>query len=90
MTVLLLLVIVAVAYSALLGPDGARHLAALGAERQRLGEQAVALMAVNAALRDQIERLETDDRFLEAFARRELGLVRPGEVVYRFHRPPRP
>jgi len=62
---------------------------ALRAERQRLGEQAVALLQQNAGLREQIQQLKTDDRFLEALARRELGMTRPDEVVYRFRRPPR-
>lgn len=87
MTIVLLLAMVAVVGSLLFGRDGAASLLALRAERQRLGEQAVALLQQNADLRDQIERLRTDDRFLESFARRELGFVRPDEVVYRFHRP---
>ena len=73
----------------LLAPGGIPNLLALRAERQRLGEQAVALLQQNAALREQIQQLKTDDRFLEALARRELGMTRPDEVVYRFRRPPR-
>jgi cell division protein FtsB len=75
--------------SMLLAPGGIPNLLALRAERQRLGEQAVALLQQNAALREQIQQLKTDDRFLEALARRELGMARPGEVVYRFRRPPK-
>ena len=89
MTVLLVVAIAAVAYSAVFGRDGMRHLAALHAERQSLGREAVALLEQNAALREEIKRLEHDDRFLESYARRELDLVRPGEIVYRFHRPAR-
>ena len=35
----------------------------------------------NAALRDQVRRLRTDPATIEAVARGELGLVRPGEIL---------
>jgi cell division protein FtsB len=76
--------------SLLFAPDGVPRLFALRRERQQLGEQAVALLQQNTSLREQIERLRTDDRFLEGLARRELGFVRPNELVYRFHRPAKP
>ena len=87
MTIVLLLAMLGVLGSLVFGRDGAASLLALRAERQRLGEEAVALLQQNADLRDRIDRLRTDDRFLESLARRELGFVRPDEIVYRFHRP---
>ncbi len=87
-TIVLILAIALVLGSLLLMPDGVPSLLALRRERQRLGEEAVALLQQNDALREQIHQLRTDDRFLEELARRELGLVRPDEVVYRFRRPP--
>ena len=45
-------------------------------------------MQRNTRLRADITRLRTDDRYLEALARRQLGLVRPDETVYRFRHPP--
>jgi cell division protein FtsB len=90
LTIALLCAITAVASSVLLGHDGVTNLLALRAERQRLGEQAVALIEQNSSLRDELKRLKSDDRFLESIARRELGLVRPDEVVYRFHRKAKP
>jgi len=38
-------------------------------------------------LRDRIYRLRHDDLYLEKIAREELGLVRPGEIIYRFVSP---
>ncbi len=35
----------------------------------------------NARLRDEARRLRSDPATIEAVARRELGLVRPGEIV---------
>ena len=89
LTIGIVVVIGLILGSMLLAPGGIPNLLALRAERQRLGEQAVALLQQNAALREQIQQLKTDDRFLEAIARRELGMTRPVEVVYRFRRPPK-
>lgn len=42
----------------------------------------------NAALRDQIRRLREDPREIEAVARKELGLIRPGERLFVVRRAP--
>lgn len=39
------------------------------------------LKSDNAALRDQARRLQEDPATLEAVARRELGLIRQGEIL---------
>jgi cell division protein FtsB len=90
LTLGLVVAIVAVLGSLVFAPDGIPSLLALKRERQRLGEQAVALLEQNTTLREQIDRLRTDDRFLEGLARQELGFVRGDELVYRFRRPPKP
>ena len=82
----LVLAIVGVAASVLLGEHGIAHLLRLRAERRSLGQGAFGLMERNARLRDEIRRLRTDDLYLEGLARRQLGLVRPNEFVYRFRR----
>jgi cell division protein FtsB len=82
----LLLVIAGVAISALFGGHGIAHLQRLRRERQDIGEAAVGLLRDNRAMREEITRLQTDDLFLEGLARRDLDLVRPGEIVYRFRR----
>jgi cell division protein FtsB len=89
LTLGLVVAIVVVLGSLVFAPDGIPSLVALKRERQRLGEQAVALLEQNTALREQVDRLRTDDRFLEGLARRELGFVRSDELVYRFRRPPK-
>lgn len=38
----------------------------------------------NEAFRERIYRLRHDDLYLEKIAREDLGLVRPGEIIYRF------
>ena len=84
LSAVLLVAIAMVTVSALFGEHGIPHLLALRAERQSLGQTAFALFQENARLREQITRLKTDDLYVEALARRQLGLVRPNEVVYRF------
>jgi cell division protein FtsB len=83
----LVLAIVGVTASALLGEHGVAHLLRLRAERRTLGETAFGLLQQNHRLRDAIARLKTDDVYLEGLARRQLGLVRPNELVYRLRRP---
>lgn len=41
-------------------------------------------------LRDKQQRLLNDPRFVEKIAREELGLAKPGEVVYKFEDDPKP
>ena len=39
---------------------------------------------VNRALKQEINLLKTDRNYIEALARKELGMVGDGEVVYQF------
>jgi len=80
------LAISGVAASVLIGEHGIAHVFTLRAERRALGQTAFTLMERNARLRDEIRRLRSDDVYLEGLARRQLGLVRPNEFVYRFRR----
>jgi len=86
LSMVLLLASVTVTASALIGEHGIPHLIGLRAEREDLGRTAFALLEENARLRDELRRLKKDDLYLEQLARRQLGLVKPGEIVYRFRR----
>ena len=86
LSMVLLLASVTVTASALVGEHGIPHLIGLRAEREDLGRTAFALLEENARLRDELRRLKKDDLYLEQLARRQLGLVKPGEIVYRFRR----
>ncbi|HTX54076.1 MAG TPA: septum formation initiator family protein [Candidatus Baltobacteraceae bacterium] len=48
------------------------------------------LSAANAALAEEVRALRTDPARVEAIARDELGLVKPGELVFEFRRTPPP
>lgn len=54
-----------------------RQKGALQTELQRMEE-------VNSALRQEIESLRSDRRYIEDIARRELGMVKADELVYQF------
>jgi cell division protein FtsB len=68
----------------LAGPQGPRDLVALRRHRRILEEKREQLLARNAALRTNVQRLSADDRFLERLIRRELGYARPNELVYKY------
>jgi len=52
-------------------------------EQYRLLEQSLAeARAENARLREQARRLREDPAAIEEIARRELGLIRPGEKLF--------
>ncbi len=60
------------------------HLWRLWEEKKQLEEKNFLLQKENETLRERAHRILHDDLFLEKVAREELGLVRPGEMVYRF------
>ncbi len=54
----------------------------LARQASRLEQHRHELVAQNEALREEIQQLETDDRYIERIARQQLGLVRPGEIEF--------
>lgn len=81
-----MIVLTFVLASGVFGSGGLIQLSRLHDERRALGEQAFGLLAKNEDLRREIRELRKSDRALERLARQELGLVREGELVYRFRR----
>jgi cell division protein FtsB len=69
------------------GERGVLHLWRLWGEKKRLEDKNYLLQRENEALRERVSRIRHDDLYLEKIAREELGLVRPGEMVYRFAAP---
>ena len=68
------------------GGGGVLELWRLHQERHRTYEEIFTLCRDNDGLRQKILDLRRSDRKLERLAREELGLVRDGEIVYRFPR----
>lgn len=52
-------------------------------EEERLSRELAQLESQIKALREEKELLEKDQAYLEKVIREELGLVRPGEIVYK-------
>jgi cell division protein FtsB len=70
--------------NATFGDGGIADLIALRAERTEIGHEVFDLLRENERLHRRIHALRESPRTLERLARSELGLVRPGEIVYRF------
>ena len=66
------------------GKNGFLNLHRMELERQANVERVQQITRDNQVLIDEIQRLRSDGRYLEAVARRELGLVGERDLVYRF------
>jgi cell division protein FtsB len=77
-------VLVAMVLGIVLGDRGVGRLVALSRDLIRLEAAVGKLADDNRRLAAEAARLRDDPRELEAVARRELGLVAPGEVVFEF------
>ena len=51
-------------------------------EYDQLADTIARLRAENARLREEAHRLSTDPAAIEEIARRQLGLIKPGEKVF--------
>jgi len=66
------------------GERGFIHLYRMEKERQAYVQKIQKLEQENRNLIEEINRLRSDREYIESQGRRELGLVREGEVLYRF------
>lgn len=53
-------------------------------EVARIKEKNVKLEEENQKLREEVKRLQTDRRYIEEIARKELGMIKEGEIIYQF------
>jgi cell division protein FtsB len=66
------------------GERGFIHLYRMERERQAHLEKIQNLEQENQELLEEIQRLREDVAYMESLGRRELGLIKDGEVLYRF------
>jgi cell division protein FtsB len=80
----LLVVFVALAFIAdgLVGERGLLAMMRARQEHDRLAASIARVRSENARLREEARRLRDDPSAIEEVARRELGLIRPGEKVF--------
>jgi cell division protein FtsB len=79
---LLLLVAAIIIVDGLVGDRGLLAMLRARQEYDQLAASIARQRAENAKLRDQARRLREDPTAIEEIARRELGLIRPGERVF--------
>ena len=65
-------------------PRGLLHLRQLYGEHRELTQKNLTLEKQNRRLYQQIDRLLNDPSALEDLARKELGLVKEGELIFQF------
>ena len=87
LSLILGLILILFAVSLFAGPLGPRDLVSLRRHRKALEAKREELLARNAALRTSVQRLTSDDRYLERLIRRELGYSRPNELIYKYAAP---
>ena len=68
------------------GQRGFIHLYKMEKERQAYIEKIGLLERENQRLLDEINRIRSDKEYLESYARRELGLLKDNEILYRFNK----
>jgi cell division protein FtsB/cell division protein DivIC len=69
------------------GDKGIIHLLHLQKEWGRIKEANVKIEEENRKLREEVKRLQYEKRYIEEIARKELGMVKEGEVIYQFDSP---
>lgn len=75
------------ATSTLVGKQGLLHLWKLQQQQRELQTEVFTLLRENEDLRTRIERLQSDDKFLEKVARETLKFAKQGEIVFLFQDP---
>jgi cell division protein FtsB len=79
---LLLFIAAVIVVDALVGEQGLFAMLRARRQAEELAASIARQKAENARLREEVERLTNDPAAIEEVARRELGLIRPGEKVF--------
>lgn len=85
--ILVLLLFLVLSFFTFLGDKGIIHLLRLQKELTRIKEANVKVEEENRKLREEVKRLQHEKRYIEEIARKELGMVKEGEVIYQFDSP---
>ncbi len=84
---LLLSLLLILGFLTFFGNKGILHLFRLQKELARIKEMNVKMEVENQKLREEVRRLQYEKRYIEEIARKELGLVKEGEIIYQFDVP---
>lgn len=69
------------------GDKGVLHLLRLKKELVRIKEVNRKIEEENRKLKEEVRQLQHEKRYIEEIARKELGMVKEGEMIYRFDLP---
>jgi cell division protein FtsB len=84
LTLILGVALVVVCLNCVMAPHGVRDLLVLRHARAQLEAERERVQAENRDLHSNIEKLQSDDAYLQRLIRKELGFARPNELIYRF------
>ncbi|MEJ5359142.1 MAG: septum formation initiator family protein [Desulfobacterales bacterium] len=82
--------ILLVGFYILFSERGVADLQRMLADRAQLEELNQKIVRENIALGQEIDRLNHDPAYIERIARKELGMIRPNEIVIKPQRPVEP
>ena len=68
------------------GDRGLIRVYKLSKERDSIKNYNEKIKAENTAMKEEMELLKTDDKYIELIARKELGMVGRNELVYQFEK----
>jgi len=69
------------------GEKGILHLLRLKQELTKIKEMNLKMEEENQRLKEEVRRLQYEKRYIEEIARKELGMVKEGEIIYQFDLP---
>lgn len=84
--ILLSLFVVILFFITIFGERGLIRLYKLSRERDSILEYKKKIETENASLRNEIDLLKNDDKYIEVVARKELGMIGKNELVYQFEK----
>jgi cell division protein FtsB len=87
--VLFLLLFMILGLLTFFGEKGVFHLLGLKKELARIEEENLKMEEENKQLKEEVRKLQQEKRYIEEIARKELGMVKEGEVLYQFESPSR-
>lgn len=84
---LLLCLLLIFGFFTFFGDKGILHLLRLQRELARIKEMNIKMEEENQRLKEEVRRLQHEKRYIEEIARKELGMVKEGEIIYQFDLP---
>jgi len=69
------------------GENGILHLLRLKKEMGQIKEANLQLEKENEVLKEEVRKLKQEKKYIEEIARKELGMVKEGEIIYQFEPP---